>query len=169
MTKDRVRDVGESRTILPVWTACSLREVVARMPSIWYRLPHVMEILFWQILVAWWMFQLNPFHSCVSYISSNGSFLSTWDVIPWWHDQDSQPLDCVLADSPSLPALTTVAKSKFVWGTFHDESLQNVICEVYVEVIHWWKNYYALFYGHIGKSSVAELACLFRAYAEIPP
>ena len=59
-----------------------------------------------------------------------------------------------------------MAEPSFVWGVPDGASFSGVISDAYAEVVHWRKQFFPVPYGHARKAFVAELARLFRSYAE---
>ncbi len=67
---------------------------------------------------------------------------------------------------PNLPAFIPMTSPTFVWGNLDSGTALTTITSIYKEIVHWRKNNFPVPFGNAGNSFVAELSCLFRAYAE---
>ena len=69
------------------------------------------------------------------------------------------------APMPVLPPYDPMREQDFTWGNTDSSSFCKSIKAVYEEVTHWRKNSFQVPFGNAGKSFVAELARLYKAFA----
>ena len=114
----------------------------------------------------------SPTHADLVQVVVSGSDVVSIPETPVHNQLNSiscTPLDneptCSSPPVPSLPPLTQLATSNFVWGEVDSASFCKSLREVYDEVIQWRMNCFKVPLGIAGRSFVAELARLYRAFA----
>ena len=64
-----------------------------------------------------------------------------------------------------LPVFVSMADPIFTWGSYDSNSFTESLQLAYTKVVHWKPNLFKLPQGKAGKSFVAELARLYKAFA----
>ena len=70
---------------------------------------------------------------------------------------------CTRLNIPEPPAITTPT---FIWGPLSGSEFKQVTDAAYAETVHWCRNLFKVPSGKEGKAFVAEMARLYRSYAE---
>lgn len=106
----------------------------------------------------------SSFDSQVSLEDTGSS--ATNDQCALLSDSITTPLGNHISPLHFIPPFEPVNTSNFSWGMCDGTTFTNLLSSAYDEIVQWRRNLFTLPFGNCGRAFVAEMARLFRAFAE---